>query len=209
MSTLLSLFENKKNLALPKGKIIIYEGHKINKIYYVASGYIKVYAIAGANVQRILFIYKPGDIFPLTTFLSGSPVARFFYESMTDASLQYITPIQFENKLKNNLELGEELIRYTSNLDEKFIQRINSMVSEHSPLSKVRSVLLFICERAGSGDHMSKLHVPLPKRTIASMCGMNTSEVSKQLNFLKSKKIIFISNGIIVDKQKLERLRIS
>jgi CRP-like cAMP-binding protein len=207
MNTLSALFSDKKVIEVPKGKIIVYEGHKINKIYQVTSGYVKVYAVAGANTQRILFICKAGDVFPLTTFLSGQNVARFFYEAMTPATLQYITPKQLEHKLLNNLPLGEEIIAYTNYLDRQFIQQVNNMVSSKEPLDKLKSLLLFLCNRVESEDKIVKLNLPLSSKVFASMCGISTKEALKQVKYLKSLEIIVQNDGLNINVRKLQKLK--
>jgi CRP-like cAMP-binding protein len=208
MDRLQSLFQTRKKIEIPKGKIIVYEGYRVNKIYRIVSGYIKVYTVTNTGVQKILFIYKAGDVFPLATFLSSQKVARFFYEAMTPVTLQYITPIQLENKVRNNLPLGEEIIGYISDLDKQFLQRVNNMVSSKDPLSKLRSLLLFICERYNSNKNLLEIDLPLTPRVIGNMCGITTKQATQQLEFLKTKKIITIGRRIIVNRKKLEALQI-
>jgi CRP-like cAMP-binding protein len=207
MSNLDSLFEDKKIIEASKGKIIVYEGHNVNKIYRVVQGYVKVYTIARSNVQRMIFIYQPGDIFPLTTFLSSHRVARFFYEALSPATLQYITPKQLENKLMNNLELGEEIIGYTSYLDSQFLERVNSMVSGKSPQSKVKDLLLFICDRNYPKKNIVDIDILLDSNLVASMCGISSREAELQINILKTADIISNSGGIKINPQKLKKFK--
>jgi CRP-like cAMP-binding protein len=207
MSDLNSLFENKKITEVPDGKIIVYEGYNVNKIYRIAQGYVKVYTIAGSNMQRTIFIYKPGDIFPLTTFLSSHRVARFFYEALSPTILQYITPKQLENKLINNLELGEEIIAYTSYLDNQFLERVNSMVSDKRPQSKVKDLLLFICDRNYPKKNTVDIDILIDANLVASMCGISSKEAEQQINILKSADIISSSGGLKINRQKLKKLK--
>jgi CRP-like cAMP-binding protein len=201
------LFLGKKTITLDKGKIIVYEGHVVNKVYRISQGHVKVYTVVGADIQRILFVYKPGDIFPLTTYLSGQKVARFFYETLSPTTLQYITPKQLETSLKDNLELGEAILHYTSFLDKQFLERVNNMVSSKDPLSKVKTLLSFLCEKTGSKANLETIALPLTPSTIASMSGITTKEASQQLEFLESLNIISSNDGIIIDKQKLKKLK--
>jgi CRP-like cAMP-binding protein len=206
MDNLNDLFKNKRIIEVPKSRIVVYEGHDVNRIYRIVSGFIKVYTIAGANAQRVVFIYKPGDIFPLTTFLSGESVTRFFYETMTPASVQYITPKQLENKLKGNLQLGIEMIGYTGYLDRLFLDRVNSMVSTKDPLSKIKALLQSFCDRLSTRGSIVTLDIPLSHRIIASMCGISVQEAIKQMRFLKSERVIFSDDGVKIDRQKLKKL---
>jgi CRP-like cAMP-binding protein len=207
MSKLDSLFENKKIIEAPKGKIIVYEGHNVNKIYRVIQGYVKVYTIAGSSMHRMIFIYKPGDIFPLTTFLSSHRVARFFYEALSPTILQCITPKQLENKLINNLELGEEIIAYTSYLDNQFLERVNSMVSDKRPQSKVKDLLLFICDRNYPKKNIVDIDILFDSNLVASMCGISSKEAEQQINILQFAEIISSSGGLKINTQKLKKFK--
>jgi CRP-like cAMP-binding protein len=208
MNKLHNLFLGKKTIEIPKGKIILYEGHEVDKIYRLIKGYVKIYTVAGANVQRIILIYRPGDVFPLATFLSSQGVARFFYESMTPVTLQYITPKQLERKMRGNLPLGEAIISYINSLDHQVVQRVNNMVSNRDPLSKVKLLLLFICERYGSRNNLTKIDLPLTPKTIASMCGIPTKQASQQLKFLKNNNAISTNGSLLINQQKLKALKI-
>jgi CRP-like cAMP-binding protein len=207
MNRLDTLFQTKKCIEVNAGKIIVYEGHQVNKIYRIVSGYVKVYTIVGAHKERILFIYKKNDIFPLTTFLSGHSVARFFYEAVTPTTLQHISPKQLEAKLLNNLMLGEEIVRYTQKLDRKFLERVNDMVSGKSSISKIKSLLFFLAELAEGKDNRVTIALPISPKLVAAMSGMNSQEALRQLRFLKSKDIISISDGLVIDTEKLKKLK--
>jgi CRP-like cAMP-binding protein len=208
MDILNSLFHNKKMLEVAKEKIIVFEGHSVNKIYRVVQGYVMVYTIAGANTKRVLFIYMPGDIFPLTTFLSGHSVARFFYEAIAPTTLQSITSKQLENKLLNNLELGEEIIAYSQYLDGLFLRRVNSMVSSKSPQIKVKDLLLFICDRAYTRKNIVDAEPLLNENLIASMCGISSKEALRQISNLKTANIISSSGGLKINRQKLKKFKV-
>jgi CRP-like cAMP-binding protein len=200
------LFAECKIQPITKGKILIYEGDRVNKIYYIVSGYIKVYMLINSGEQRIVFIYKPGDVFPLTTYLAGSGTARFFYESISPVEVQILSAKQFEKKVKGNIKIGENLIQYTTNIDRLFLQRVNDMVTNSSSLSKVLSLLNFLMVKFGKGKDEVHINLPLTLKDIANMCGLNREEVAKQLVYLKNKGVVYSSNSFVINKAKLKIL---
>jgi CRP-like cAMP-binding protein len=201
------LFKDSKLLNIPQSKIVIYEGHEVNKVYYIVSGYIKVYAIVGANIQRVPFIYRSGDIFPLTTFLADVGVARFFYEAMTDVKVYCITPKHLEKKLIGNLELAEDLIKFSDKTDKQFVQRVNDLISIGNPRAKVKNLLLFLAQAENSREPHIALEIKLSAKDIAGLCGISREEALKQLKFLKSSAIIANSGNTVIDRQKLLTLK--
>src|SRR5690348_14218953 len=109
---------------LARGQILIYEGDPIDNIYFLASGYVKVSNIQVDGTNRTIFVYAPGDAFPLTSYLSGIGIARYFYECMSDVEVKLMPQKRFEQSIKGNLELGEQLIGYTYELNQEFTNRI-------------------------------------------------------------------------------------
>jgi CRP/FNR family cyclic AMP-dependent transcriptional regulator len=201
-----NLFKGARARNIPKGKIVIYEGHAVDKIYYILSGYVKVYTIVGTATQRIPFVYQAGDVFPLTTFLSGGGIARFFYEAMTPVRALCVTSKKLESKIIGNLELAEELIGHTSAIDEQFIRRVNDLVGVKDPLSKVKNLLIFLSGKEGPTSTSVQLDLHLSARDVANMCGISREEAMRQLNFLKSHEIISTSGSITINTEKLHSL---
>jgi CRP/FNR family cyclic AMP-dependent transcriptional regulator len=190
-----------------KGTVLVYEGNEVESIYYIVSGYVKVYAVVNTNVQRIIYIYKPGDVFPLTTYLSGSNVARFFYESMCETQIRVMSSRKFEEKVADDYELGEALIQYTSSIDRQFLRRVNDMVSNASTLNKVVALLSFLMNKFGTGKDQVQINLPITLKELANMIGLSREEIAAQLVYLKDSGVTYSSRSFTIDKAKLKALK--
>lgn len=205
--SLKDLFDGRKVKNLPKGKTIVYEGDLVDKIYYIVDGYIKVYAFVNSGVQRIVYIYKKGDVFPLTTYLSGSDVARFFYETITPAQVIELSSVRLEKKIKDDLLMGELLVRYTTDIDRQFIKRVNDIISSDPPLAKTVSCLKFLANWVGQGKSQIRIDLPLDAKGIAALSGLSTSDASAQMAYLKAKGVVAKTGSLVIDKNKLKELK--
>jgi CRP-like cAMP-binding protein len=201
-----NLFKNHPLKKVEKNKVIILEGDPVDKIYFIVSGYIKVYTVINSGAQRIVFIYKAGDIFPLTTYLSGSSIARFFYETMAPTQMHVMTAKKFEEKMVGNTEAGESLIRYTTKIDRQFLRRVRDIVAPMEPQDKLIRVLFFLMSKTGSGKDEVHINLPLTLRDIANMCGITREETAKHLVYLKNKGVTYNSNSFMINKTKLKAL---
>src|SRR5581483_153875 len=144
---------------MPKGQIVIYEGDPITNLWYLTEGYVKVYSILETGSERIIFIYSPGDVFPITSYLSGSGITRYFYECMTEVKARRINPEYLRDKVKDNLELGESLIHYADSMNQQFIQRID-MLAAASAKHKIIALLDFLVKKTGSNEpKIGRAHV--------------------------------------------------
>jgi CRP-like cAMP-binding protein len=195
------LFKGQATKNLPKGDVLIYEADQVKKIYYILNGYVKVYTVVNTGAQRIVYIYKPGDVLPLTTYLSGSHIARFFYECLTPATIRSMSIKKFNEKVEGNYELGEALIQYTTSTDRQFLRRVNEMVSNSDNLSKLMLLLNFLYQKFRDDKSSPTINLPLTTKDIASMSGLNQEETVKLIRKIKSKGISFSSSGLVIDKR--------
>jgi CRP/FNR family transcriptional regulator, cyclic AMP receptor protein len=186
--------------------MLIYEGDTIENIYYLVSGYVKVFNISDNGAQRAIIIYKPGDTFPLVSFLSGGGIARYFYECQTNVEVKSQPQAEFQKLIKGNLELGEELIAYSYKMSLQFEERIETL-SASSARAKVVSLLQYLANKTGEeqGDKIV-LGVPLTSREIAEMCGLTRETASLHLLKLKSEGVVSGRRYLSIDKRKLAQL---
>jgi len=203
---LADLFRDGVSREYQKNQVLIYEGDPVLSIYYIESGYVKVYNILNNGTERIIFIYGPGDVFPLSTYLSGSKIMRYFYVCISRVSTKTIPAIQLEERIKNDINVGETLVSYTNSINQQFFQRIE-ILSVNDAERKVVALLAFLVKKAGSKDKFSKLDIVLTQQDLADMSGLTRESTSRQLVRLRRGGVISGSNGsTVVDVAKLEVL---
>lgn len=197
------LFVRAPTRKFAKGQIIIYEGDPIETIYYLINGYVKVSHILSDGNQRTIVIYAPGDAFPLVSFLADMGTASYFYECLTDVEVASMPQIQFQQKIKGNLELGEELIAYTYTLNQQFLERIDTLAAQNAR-QKVVSLFEYLGHKAGvEKDGKIRLKIPLTSRQIAEMCGITRETASMQLTRLKKDGAIEGKRCLVLNPHKL------
>lgn len=206
MKNIYGIFETGRAKSLLKGQVLIYEGDAINKLYYMQTGYVKVYNILDSGSEHIIFVYGPGDIFPFTSYLSGSGTARYFYECMTDIKSLVMLAKEFERKVQGNTQAGEALISYTNTIGGEYIKRID-VLSVNDARRKIIALLSFLLEKTGSDDKLSRLDIPLTAQDIADMCGLARETTSLQISQLKKDGVISGSRNLIINITKLSAIK--
>jgi CRP/FNR family transcriptional regulator len=202
------LFEGMPTRQYRKGQILIYEGDPVEYIYLLESGYVKVSNLVSNEIQRTIIIYTPGEAFPLTSFLSGEGVARYFYECMTDVKLRSKPQADFQKMIKGNLELGEELIAYTYKMSQQFVERIETLSATSSKL-KIVSLLNYLAKKTGKQSKgQIKINIPLTTQEIADMCGLTRETTNLQLIKLRKEGVVIGRQILTLDKDKLKKLTI-
>ncbi len=200
------LFKNLPTRQLSRGQILIYEGDPIDNIYFLVKGYVKVSNILVDGANRTIFVYAPGDAFPLTSYLSGVGIARYFYECMTDTEVKVMPQKKFQNLIKGDLELGEQLITYTYALNQQFTDRIETLTAR-SARQKVAALLAYLAGRAGTQiQDKTRLNIPLTSQNIADMCNVTRETASLQVIQLRKDGIVQGSRHLLIDGPRLQKI---
>lgn len=202
------IFDDKTPLRrFRKGQILIYEGDPVENLYLLLSGYVKVSNILQSGNQRTIIIYAPGDMFPIDALLTEGAAARYFYECMTDIEVRVETQRQFQEKLHDKLEIGEEIIAYATKINQQTAQRVETLTAE-SARHKVVSLFNYLADKAGSEKAGKiQLNIPLTSQEIANMCGLTRETTSVQLLRLKSARVISGRRFLVIDPVKLAKLK--
>lgn len=205
-SPIRQLFEGSQVKKFLKGQVLFYEGESIKKMFYIEKGYVKVYNILPSGVERTIFLYGPGDAFPMTSYLSGAGVVRYYYECLSDAKLLVITPALLNVNVKNKIKAAEILIKYTSSVNVRFAQRID-LLAVNDARRKIIAMLAILVSRAGTAGQLSKLAVHLTHQDIADMCGLTRETASIQLVRLRKEGVLANTRMSIVNTAKLNKLK--
>ena len=200
------LFMTGRTRNLPKGQVIIFEGDPADTLYYIIEGYVKVYSILHTGVERIINIEGPGDFFPLTSYLSGSGVVRYFYECMGEVKLQIISAEKLRDKIKGNFDFAQMLVNYSNLKQQRFLQRID-ILSVNNARRKVVSLLAFLLEKTGKPETLSQLSITLTQQDIANMCALTRETTSAQLIRLRREGVISGTKKMMIDTRKLDKLK--
>lgn len=203
-STLQALFDKSQTKRYPKGQILIYEGDPTDNIFFVKKGYVKVYNILTSGVERIIFIYSQGDIFPLTSYLSGARVARYFYECMTETEVSLINAETLGQRLHNEIEVGEALLYYINSSNQEFFRRID-ILAVNDARRKVVALFAFLVNKLAAKGMKVTLDLPLTSQDVADLCGITRETASVQLHRLRKEGILSSYKRITVDVEKLEK----
>jgi len=203
------LFKDLPARQLSRGQILIYEGDPVDNIYFLVSGYVKVSNLLVDGTSRTIFVYVPGDAFPLTSYLSGVGIARYFYECMTETEVKVMPQKKFQALIKGNLELGEQLIAYTYELNQQFTDRIETLTAR-SARHKVAALLAYLAGRAGSQQQdRTRLNIPLTSQNIADMCNLTRETASLQMVHLRKEGVVQGSRHLTIDGQRLQKILVS
>ena len=192
-------FAKFKPLRYKKGEVIFRAGDQPPGIFYLKSGYVRVYSFSRSGEELTLIIFRPGDIFPVSWAINHAP-SGYFVESITNAELWRVSREQFLEYVRDKPEILFELIR---RMMERFLALMGRM--EHlvfgNARSKVASILLICTERFGRRvDKVTVIDVPLTHNDIATLVGLSRETVSIEMKKLEKKGYVASRRRLLVVK---------
>lgn len=169
--------------------MILHTNDAQSSVFFIKSGYIRVFRISEEGEELTLTILKAHDFFPLTYGL-GVNGYHYYLEAITSLELWKAPQEHFMRYIRNDHELFFEL---TNRLFVRFdgvLARMESMVFSNA-YAKVATILFMCAQNFGeeNGEQII-VRVPLTHKDIATMIGITRETTSLEMKKLERKGLI-------------------
>ncbi len=185
---------------VPRGELIQLEGEKVDALFFVVSGAVKVFKTSAEGKEQILAIARPGDSFNDTALFDQQP-SPASAETMTPAHLYGITRASFESILHRHPRVALNTARVLAEQTRRLVSLVEDLSFRHVT-SRVARILL---ENAGnSTDHGPRL----TQQDMAAMAGTVREVVARSLRALEEDGLIRMERQRIhiTDRASLQAL---
>lgn len=190
-----------------KNQLILGPAAEPSGIFYVKSGYVRLYLISESGKELTLNIFKPGTYFSMIWALNNVPNI-YFYESLTDVLLLKAPKEEVLKHIADNPKVLLDLTKHTlSGLDG--MTRLMEALVTGTAYQQIASVLLILARRFGKTNGKSHdviIELPLTHRIIGTLAGLSRESTSLELERLTKADIISQKDHqiLIKDLKKLE-----
>lgn len=199
-------FSQFKLLSFKKNEIILRSEDEIRDIYYVKSGYVRMFTVFEDGRELTLNIFKPGSFFPMVLVMAD--IKNYYYfQTMTSVDLYRAGRELVLDFVKKNPEVFYDLTRrisiglmaLTTNIEHLFYGSADS---------RIISVLFLLAARFGEKTKNGRvvINLPLTHQAIASMIGITRETATGTLNKLLKKGLVNYQKRLFVIVN-IERLR--
>ncbi|MET0980219.1 MAG: Crp/Fnr family transcriptional regulator [Candidatus Saccharimonadales bacterium] len=184
------LFTKGQPLAVGKGEIILGNDPVPDGVYYINTGYVKIYSISDRGDEYVHVIYGNGEIFPLIwAYLNVTPES-LYYQSISDCEIWRISRSSFDQQLQQDHELANAM---TIQLAHQFLiysDRVDNL--EYKNLEeRVAYRLLFLASRFGYKDaNETVIDAPITHELFADSINIARESASRVMEKFEKQKII-------------------
>ena len=171
------------------GEIITYSNDPPKDVYLLKSGYVKVFSVNSRGEEYLHIIYKPGEIFPLTS-LNNHHQNGIYFSSIENA-VTYSLPIaKLLEEARHNSAVATALAMQTVDQFNVYVNRVDNLEYKFGRERLVYRIL-FLAGRFGK--HSARgitIDVPITQKTLGSSVNLSRETVARELRRLESRGLV-------------------
>ena len=173
-----------------KGDIILNPGDPVSDVYYVQTGFVRLYCLLADGKELTLNIFKPGSYFPMFLILHTAS-NLYYFQAMTSVKLFKVSKEAIMRFLQQEPDV---LFDFTKRLSIG----LNGLLAtiQYSLFgavhSRIISALLLLAKRFGQPqpDGSVLITIHLTHQDIANIIGIARETASLEMEKLTKKKLI-------------------
>jgi CRP/FNR family cyclic AMP-dependent transcriptional regulator len=189
--TIRRLFSKGQPITYPKGEVIIGNDEEPDGVYYIHTGYVKIYSVSDDGDEYIHIILGPGELFPLIWAYINVQASSLFSETISEVVTWRISREWFNTFAKSDLELSYAMGQQIARQYQAYSDRVDNL--EYKKASeRVIYRLLFLASRFGSWDKRRYLTIqaPLTHELFANTINLARESVSREFEKLEADDLI-------------------
>jgi CRP-like cAMP-binding protein len=173
-----------------KGETLLGNDQYPDGVYFISTGYVKIFSISDSGDEYLHIIYGHDEIFPLIWAFLGHTQESVFFEALEDTVTWRLPRDRFLDLIQTNPTLCFAISTQLARQFQIYTDRVDNL--EYKKASeRVAYRLLFLASRFGvrSGSKIT-IDAPLTHDTFANSVNLARETVSRQLELLQDEHII-------------------
>jgi CRP/FNR family transcriptional regulator len=184
-----TFFSQYKNVSFRKGDVVLSPSDRLERLFYLRSGAVKMSAYSADGEEVILHIFRPPAYFPIM-FVLSSITNNYYFEALDVVEAIEAPVAAVVEFLKRDPEVLFDLTQRFSGALTGFMVRIENGVFQDAYL-RIVSLFLYLADAFGQeADGSVRLSLALSHQSIASWLGFRRETVSRQVEKLLDKKLL-------------------
>src|SRR3989304_3757892 len=174
-----------------KNEIILRAEDNLKDVFYLKSGYVRMYKLFEDGRELTLNIFKPGTFFEMSLAIANIK-NPYFFQAITPVDLKKAPKDQVLEFAKQNPDVLYDLIRRVSIGHNALLSNIEHMLSG-SAKHRIISTLYILSRRFGekTARNHTIINLPLTHQIIASLASITRETATLTLNKLVKKELVY------------------
>ncbi len=193
-------------VSFEKGEIIIHPDGKIQNIFLIKQGKVRMYTVSDDGIEVTLHIFSPQSFFPMMLSLS-EVYNKYYFEALEKIEAIKAPVDKVIDFVKNDQEVLFDLTTRFSDAILGLTLRIETMAFEDA-YNRIASLLYYLADKFGEvSEDKAVINIPLQHGDIANWVGLRRETVSRQFEKMQKAGILESKNKqLIINMQKLKEM---
>ncbi len=172
-----------------KGELIFLEGNKLEGLYIINHGKIKIFKYTKEGKEQILYILSEGDFIGELSLLNTEEVS-YYAEAMAPVNICLIKKSDFDEILNQKPQISLRILEVISQRLSKLEGLVQSLGTKDVE-ARIAQMLLDLKAEYGieAADYI-ELTIPLTREDMANYIGVTRETISRKLSSLQEEGII-------------------
>ncbi len=210
MEEVIQFVQSCPTVRFAKNDILLYQNEKLEHLYAISSGYVKVHDIANDGSEQLLAVSGKYDFIPMEAVFSEQPdTIRYFYSAFSDVTAYVVDKYELLAQIGAKPDVLRQIVNTLSHQQTGLVKHLNA-----AQKPKAREKLAFALDLlAGSFSRSTNaqedvvIDLPLTHQDIASLLGLTRETTSLELKRLKDEGYLdYSKNNFVVHRTKLAEL---
>jgi CRP-like cAMP-binding protein len=187
-------------LRVERGEIILLEGELSDRLFFVATGVVKLFGVSAEGKEQTLELVRPGESINEVPVFDGGPNPASA-QAMGPVLLYAINKSELESILRDHPRVAFNVVRVLAGRVRRLVSLVEDLSFRHV-IGRVAKILL---EHAGDGAQPGQR---LTQQEMAAIAGTAREVVGRSLKTLEDRGIIKLERNriVITDKEALKQV---
>jgi len=183
----------------PRGEVIVHAEDEPFGVFYIESGFIKVFSLNALGTQYVHVLYGPGDYFPLIWIIPDNH-RNLYFESMTPMVLKRVRPNEIYAAMQKSPELCLDVMRMGLAQYGVILDRVHNLEYRFARERLVYCLLSLGRRFGGPCEGGREIAIKVSHQILASNINLSRESVGRELDRLVRKDMIEIKSGRVLLK---------
>ena len=183
-----------------RGEIILLEGEPTDRLFFVATGVVKLFRVSPEGKEQTLELVRPGGSINEVPVFDGGPNPASA-QAMGPALLYIISKTDLESILRGHSGVALNVVKVLASQIRHLVSLVEDLSFRHV-IGRVAKILL---EHAGDGTRLGQR---LTQQEMAAIAGTAREVVGRSLKTLEERGIIKLEHHriVVTDKEALKQI---
>jgi len=201
---LVKIAANVTHKQFKKGEILVYEGEKLDTLFIIRKGRIKLLKNTLQGKEQILNILTNGDFFGELNIFNMDAVANFSAYAMENIEICLLEQNKMNQIILENPSISLKLLKTVT---ERLVHTENLVqnLATKNPEIRIVNMILEFSEKYGTKTNEGiVILLPLNREEMANYIGVTRETITRKLKMLKELGLIeTVGNKTLIVKDKL------